>query len=592
MKTNKVLVFLVALGGLMVSSCGINQTQDTDQSLDYSRYSYCEESSGSAITDVSHGEPTLEDLEFTLLEDGKSYAVSAISESTAADIVIPATYEGLPVTNIKEMGFSNTKIRTLYIPKGVTTIEENAINYCDNLETLFIPSTVNNIARRAIEGCPKLSITVSDESTCFSSLNGALYDKDKTKIIRAPRYIDSYVFPKTVKIIYPEAFVTCENLKSIVIPEGVTLIGEAAFVNSGLVEVMISKTVESIDERAFSYCASLERVNFCYDGESSESHLTSILKRAFYQCKALQDVRLPDHVKNIGEEAFVQCRSAKTLYLGKDLLTILGNAFDGMSSIMEVTIPKTVNSIGFYAFEKCSALESITVDPDNPNFSSFEGALYDKNKTTLVRCPEAKTSIVFPLGLTWFREGACAYSALRSVEIPGSVGSLSERLFEQCASLTSVTLPYNLTSIPERAFNRCSSLTSFTITSNIQVIGRSAFSNCDHLFDLKIQNGVSIIDYGAFSSCDSLTSVSFPDSVIGVGYNCFFACSALRSVAFGSGIKEIEGYAFAQCKALSTMTYNGTVEEWNAVVRGGAWVNNTALTSVTCTDGEGTISYL
>ena len=587
MKKNRNLIFLAALGGLMVSSCGIDQTQDTDQSLDYSSYSYYEESSGSPITDVSHGEPTLEDLEFTLLEDGKSYAVGAKSENVSADIVIPATYEGLPVTKIKGMGFRGNKIRTLYIPEGVTAIEQEAIYWCENLQTLFIPSTVHSIAMWAIEDCPKLSITVSDKSTCFSSLNGALFDKNKTKIIRAPHYIESFVFPKTVTRIYPEAFFTCKNLKSIVIPEGVTSIGEAAFAGSGLVEVKISKTVESIDGRAFSHCESLKNVDFCYDGKSSESRLTNIWSEAFSWCRDLQEVKLPDHVKIVDEEAFEDCIDVKSLYLGKELVTIGKEAFNYMSSIKEVALPKTVESIGETPFEKCSELKSILVEEGNPYFSSFDGALYDKSKTTLIRCPEAKTSISFPNTLKNFEKAACRNAALTSVTIPNSVESLSKFAFDSCKSLATVTFPKTLTSIAELAFNECSALTSITIDSNIETIGRSAFSDCRSLISVEIKDGVSIVDYGAFDGCDSLTSISFPDSVEEVGYNCFWGCYALRSVAFGSGIKKIGGYAFAQCKALKTMTYNGTVEEWSEVDRGLAWLNNTPLTSVTCTDGEG-----
>ena len=599
MKTSRSFVFLLALGGLMVSSCGIDQVQNTDQSHDesaqYIPYSYYEESSTSAITDVSHGEPTLDFLDFALLEDGKSYAVSGGSDRIPGDIVIPATYNGLPVTHIKEMGFRSPRITTLYIPKGVTTIEEDAIYWCDNLETLFIPSTVNNIALRAIEGCPKLNIIVSDENACFSSLNGALYDKNKTKIIRAPRYIDGFVFPRTVKRIHPEAFLTCENLKSIIIPEGITSIGEAAFTNSGLVEVKISKTVESIDERVFSYCKSLEHVNFCYDGKSSESHLISICKEAFYWCKGLQDVTLPDHVESIGDEAFKNCNKVKSLSLGQELVTIGDEAFDQMSSIKEVTLPKTVESIGKLVFAKCPELKSILVEDGNPNFSSFDGALYSKNLATLIRRPEGKTTILFPLGLKNFQKGACQYSALRYVRIPDSVESLADHLFYECASLATVSLPNTITSIPDYAFGKCSSLTYFTIDKNIETIGDWAFYDCKTLFGIEIQNGVSVIGYSAFDGCKSLASLSFPDSVTEVGSNCFFGCHALESVAFGSGIRSVKDYAFAECDSLSTMTYSGTVEKWSEVARGGAWVKNTKITSVTCADGEGTIavsSYL
>jgi hypothetical protein len=143
-------------------------------------------------------------------------------------------------------------------------------------------------------------------------------------------------------------------------------------------------------------------------------------------------------------------------------VTSIGNsAFSSCTSLTSIVIPNSVTSIGDYAFSSCSSLTSINVNDDNSNYSSLDGVLYDKDKTTLINYPCAKLDNVFA--------------------IPNSVTSIGNSAFSSCTSLTSIVIPNSVTSIGDYAFYNCSSLTSIVIPNSVTSIGDYAFSYCSSL---------------------------------------------------------------------------------------------------------------
>ena len=196
--------------------------------------------------------------------------------------------------------------------------------------------------------------------------------------------------------------------------------------------------------------------------------VTSIGNYAFYGCSGLTSVTIPKGVTSIGESAFYNC-----------------------SGLKSVTIPSSVTSIGDRVFSYCSGLNEILVDLENKSYVSFDGILYNKTRTELIRCPGGKTG---------------------SVTIPSSVTSIGSYAFYNCSGLTSVTIPSSVTSIGWWAFDGCSGLTSVTIPSSVTSIGQNAF-------------------YG----CSEMRSVVIPSSVTGVGVNAFGACSKLEKIHVDSG---------------------------------------------------------
>ena len=301
-----------------------------------------------------------------------------------------------------------------------------------------------------------------------------------------------------------------------------------------------------------------------YDG--IEYSVTSIGSDAFYNCKGLTSIAIPNSITSIGTDAFRNCDNltfvhisdietwckisfeewanplyyAHRLFLNgeevKDLVipnsinTIGRYAFWGCSGLTSVTIPKNVTSIGYYAFRGCSGLTAVYISDleawCNIDFANYSNPLSDAHH--LILNGQEVKNLVVPSSVTNIR-GHSFYgcSGLTSVVIPNSVTNIGDMAFSGCSGLTSVVIPNSIISIGGNAFSVCSSLTSVTIPNSVTNIGGGAFGNCSHLTFVKIGNSVTNIGSYAFSNC------------------------GLTSVIIGSGVKSIGSSAFASCKELT-----------------------------------------
>ena len=214
---------------------------------------------------------------------------------------------------------------------------------------------------------------------------------------------------------------SCIKLESIIIPDSVTTIGEAAFYEcSSLTSVTIGDSVTTIGNWAFEYCSSLTSVII---GDS----VTTIGEGAFSDCESLTSVTIPDSVTTIGKWAFAFCSSLTSVTIPDSITTIGEWAFADCRSLTSVTIPDSVTTIGDSAFHYCISLTSVTI-PDS---------------VTVIE----DSTFVFCYSLT-------------SVTIPDSVTSIGNNAFQDCRSLYSVTIPDSVTTIGEDVFRYCSSLKS------------------------------------------------------------------------------------------------------------------------------------
>ena len=163
-------------------------------------------------------------------------------------------------------------------------------------------------------------------------------------------------------------------------------------------------------------------------------------------------------------------------------------AFVGCSYIESITIPDSVTLIGAYAISSCDSLVSIKVNENNPNYTSVDGVLFNKDKTELITCPAGKSG---------------------EYTIPDSVTLIGFGAFHMCSSITNITIPNGVTSIDNGAFMYCKSLTSITIPDSVTSIGNGAFESCSSLISITIPNSVTSIGDGAFAGCDSLSEVKY-----------------------------------------------------------------------------------
>ena len=401
-----------------------------------------------------------------------------------------------------------------------------------------------------------------------------------------------------------------------------------------------------------------------------ENGVTSIGDGVFQGCTSLRSVTIPDSVTSIGDDAFYGCYftsenfvnnsnvelddSSKPTIVDTDAggfcikdnvlvnmrpayaigevtipnsVIIFGySAFDSCESLISVTIPDSVTCIDDRTFSSCTSLTSIEVSGNNKNYSSADGVLFNKDKSELITYPAGKTDSEYVIPNSVISIGDSAFencTSLTSVTIPDSVTSIGRYTFENCTSLTSVTIPNSVTSIGDDAFYNCTSLTSVTIPDSVTSIGSGAFSNCTSLKSIEVSgnnksyssadgvlfnkdktelitypagktdseyvipNSVTSIGYSAFKNCTSLTSVTIGNSVTSIGNEAFYGCTSLTSVTVPDSVTSIGDYAFCNCTSLTSVTIPDSVTS----IGDYAFCNCTSLTSVTIPDSVTSIGY-
>lgn len=161
--------------------------------------------------------------------------------------------------------------------------------------------------------------------------------------------------------------------------------------------------------------------------------------------------------------------------------------------------------------------------------------------------------------------------------------------FFKCSNLETVNLEEGLIRIYSDAFRVCSSLKSITIPDSVIDIWPNVFLGCHSLADVKIGRGISVIPAEMFFGCDGLKNVEIPDTIIGIGDSAFSSCSSLPEINIPNSVTSIGDSAFSGCRLLNSIIFDGTVEQWNAIVKGEYWNRNVPATYVQCTDGQVTL---
>jgi hypothetical protein len=226
------------------------------------------------------------------------------------------------------------------IPEGVTTIGEGAFADSSRLTSVTIPSSVTSINEDAFQYCFRLTnITVDIQNNAYSSINGVLFNKDRTALILYPRNKQerNYNIPAGVTSIGNQAFSSCENLTSITIPSGVTSIGVLSFSGcSGLTSIIIPPSVASIGVSAFVFCDRLTSITI------SEG-VTSIEAGAFIGCRSLTSVTIPSSVTFIGRFAFSTCGSLRNVSILAVDISIEEGVFIDSNSLETIVISRRAN---------------------------------------------------------------------------------------------------------------------------------------------------------------------------------------------------------------------------------------------------------
>ena len=461
----------------------------------------------------------------------------------AGDIVIPAevSHDGgtYRVTTIGDYAFQFCSSLTSVSMPSVVTIGEDAFYTCSSLTSVSMPS-VTTIGDYAFYYCNALT-SVSMPSVVTIG-EDAFYTCSSLTSVSMP----------SATTIGDYAFEYCSTLTSVEMP-AVATIGEDAFYGcSALTSIYLPASCASIDGNPFIECGALKGIVVDEDNPNFSSHDGVLYDKnveTLLACPGSKSsIDTPSSVTTIGDCAFYGC-SALTSVEMSAVTTIDEYAFYGCSALTSIYLPASCTSIDGNPFSGCDALKEIVVDEDNPNFSSHDGVLYDKNVETLLACPGSKSSIDTPSSVTTIGDeafGEC--SSLTSISMP-SVTTIYDWAFYDCDALTSVSMP-SVTTIGEYAFYECSSLTSISMPS-VTTIGYGAFEYCSALTSLSMPS-VTTIGNNVFSFCHALTSLSMP-SVTTIGRVAFYYCSALTSVDIPASVSMIGNDAFYLCNALTSV---------------------------------------
>ena len=424
------------------------------------------------------------------------------------------------VTAISTYAFSGNNIKSITIPDSVTIIKSYAFHGCKNLRDLKIPDNVISIRGNAFSDCTELTnVTIGKGVTNFGA----------------------------------NVFSNCSSLCDITIPDNVTSIGEGAFLNcTSLVSVTIGKGLQSIGRKAFSGCISLSRINinsisswcgisfgsnplsyahhlFCNGIEVTDlvipDGVTVIKTIAFEDCTELTTVTIPDSVTSIGSGAFRCCTSLKSVKIGDGLTDVGSNVFDQCDNLTTLTIGNAVSYLRALAIPKNTLeyvnftdgltkfketalsgykfIKEYNVSETNTTYSSENGILYNKKKTSLIRYPSCKEGETFNIPTTVKRIAAYAFrdnQHLKSITIPNWVNKLGSDCFSYCLKLQTAVFGTGTKEIPSRFFYYCTALTDVTIPYGIETIGSESFYGCAKLTKITIANDIQIIKSNAFSS--------------------------------------------------------------------------------------------
>ena len=284
----------------------------------------------------------------------------------------------------------------------------------------------------------------------------------------------------------------------------VTSIGSSAFSScTSLTEVNIPASVTNIGSSAFSSCYYLKAVTI-------PASVTNIGSSAFSSCYNLKAVTIPASVTNIGSSAFSWCSRLTAVTIPEGVATIGSSAFERCSSLTEVNIPASAINIGSWVFAYCSALTAIHVAEDNTAYSSEDGVLFNKDKTTLVCYPIGKTETTYT--------------------VPATVTTIETSAFMKCTALTQVTLPEGLTNISNRSFEGCTALAQINLPNSLTDMANRTFYGCTSLTEVTLPDGLTQIEFNTFYDCSALEKVTLPEGITYIGSGVFKNCSALTEL--------------------------------------------------------------
>lgn len=602
-------------------------------------------------------------------------SVSRIEDFAFANCLnLPALDLPNSITYLGEYSFSNCdSLTTLRIPSSVSIIDDFSFKGCDALREVIFQGIVDQINTGAFSGCGKLrSALFQDqapynfappEHPFFKGVFDDAHDYFKIEFYEgaqeftAPTWVyDDLGHNYSSQIVVPEylsyqaygdhvVITDCDinTTGSVFIPSSidglpVTTIGDSAFLNCDSIEnIILPDTITAILDNAFSNCGSLSQIQFKGKAPSNISDQvfgnTNALTVYYYEeaegfttpsWQGLPcEVYVPPELYYRVEDGYVVITGTNDRIVGE---LILPSIIEGLpvteiygvngDRISSITIPRTVAAIGDNAFNGCYSASHFEVSSLNPTYESVDGVIFDEAKETLVRYPIGSndlqytipssvitisndafhftnlTDLTFPNTVEYIGSDAFARSDITNFIIPDSVEYIGSRAF-QAAPMTSLRLPNTVNYIGSHAF-MSSNLVDFVIPDSVTTIGASAFAFCEQLTSVHLGNSTAIILNNTFQSCDKLVqftvndentaytavdgvlfdkdiqtliqypvgrtgSYRMPNSVTMIAIAAFELCLGLTSIELSVNLQQIGPVSFRGCTGLKHISIPASV---------------------------------
>lgn len=462
-------------------------------------------------------------------------------------------YEG-KIKTIEAGAFSKVEIESgitplssIVLPKGITTIGDDAFSYNTSLTSIKIPNTVTTIGKRAFYGCTNLtSIEIPDSVT----------------------YIGEY------------CFWNCNRLQKIKLSKKIQTINQGLLEGcSSLTEIEIPEGVESIGYAAFRSCDKLTTITL-------PASLTYITGSALTRLSRLTEVKVADGNNSFKfENGMLLSKDGKTMYMALLTLTeinvpngvvsIIGDGLSG-SSATKIILPDTVSSnFGGAVFNGMNKLTTIELSGTSKNLKLVDGNLYSYDGKRFIKYMGSSKNFTVPEGVETLLNG-CITKSMTTLNLPSTLKVIEGWSLTGMSGVKLLNIPASVTTMYTYSFHDNTKLrvaegnATYKSIDDVLILnkaGTKVIMASRNATTYNIPNTVTEIGQNAFYYCNKMTSINIPDSVTTIGAKAFYSCSSLKEITIPQSVTSIGANAFEYCENLTAINIKGTANR----ISGAPW---------------------